>query len=196
MAPEVARQPVLKRLYVFMHIFFCFNLLSVNLSLHTFSNTLCTRGAPPKAKLLLRKRRHTPRELYCRRPHPRLAHVPALWRDHRRHRHALLGSAVAMDRREGLALRPRPAGLLALAGKPVWNTRAASQSISARRPRLEAALARARSSAGGACAGGRMFRPIGRGPWAAALDSGGRPHLDGDAPAVREWQHLVHVLDA
>ena len=150
----------------------CFNLLSVNLSLHTFSNTLCTRGAPPKAKLLLRKRRHTPRELYCRRPHPRLAHVPALWRDHRRHRHALLGSAVAMDRREGLALRPRPAGLLALAGKPVWNTRAASQSISARRPRLEAALARARSSAGGACAGGRMFRPIGRGPWAATLDSG------------------------
>ena len=124
----------------------CFNLLSVNLSLHTFSNTLCTRGAPPKAKLLLRKRRHTPRELYCRRPHPRLAHVPALWRDHRRHRHALLGSAVAMDRREGLALRPRPAGLLALAGKPVWNTRAASQSTSAHRPRLAEADGRPRES--------------------------------------------------
>ena len=70
-------------------------------------------------KTLYRQPYGTPSLSSIVRPRLRLAHVLPLWRDHRRRRHALAGPAVTMRRREGLALRPRPAGLLALAGKPM-----------------------------------------------------------------------------
>jgi hypothetical protein len=142
-----------------------------------YARTICILTTPTSflhamPLYLLSRDAPTPRAIFCRRPRPRLAHVPALWRDHRRHRHALLGSAVAMGRREGLALRPRPAGLLALAGKPVWNARAVSQSISAHRPRLAEAGGRPRESSiwrwRRVCWRAHWPRPLG----AAALDSG------------------------